>query len=580
ADGNWQYVVSQFSLPADAEKLHIKFTDYVADKTTALPSTDYQYQAALRLDDFSLSIGGDGAVLDFNIQGGDTPGGAVKDIAGILAAGTGNYSIENAWVVATYARGCLVTDATGKYILCYLGDKAEVPAVGAVVKISGDVTEYAGLLQFGQGTAVTATGETKSVDLGTPVTMTGADLDAYVGKPEVKYAQYEGALAVSGYYYNVTVEGAQTAVGSLSYPDAAMTDAIKALDGKGIKVTGFLIGVSSGKFTNTMVTAVAATGNDPQPEPTPDPEPTPGSYLSESFANGQGNWTINDVNLGGLDFVWSAASYGNDKYMKASGYKDGPVATESWLISPEFSLAAATAPELTFNHTHKFAGTFAEELTVWATADNGANWEQLTIPTYGSNNDYTFVSSGAISLTKYVGKSIKIAFKYVSTTTVAGTWEVKDVVVAEPGTTVEPEPTPDPTPSDPNASEATITFANAGLANAEKVDGKEFKIGDFVTAVFGQGTASTPTAYYDASKGIRMYQNGSTLDIASSTKTIIAIEFTFDKQHWYFAPDKGTLSAEADVRTWTGEAHNVKFTSTGTDKDHRVYIKSIKVTYK
>lgn len=580
ADGNWQYVVSQFSLPADAEKLHIKFADYVADKTTALPSTDYQYQAALRLDDFSLSIGGEGAVLDFNIQGGDTPGGAVKDIAGILAAGTGNYSIENAWVVATYARGCLVTDATGKYILCYLGDKAEVPAVGAVVKISGDVTEYAGLLQFGQGTAVTATGETKSVDLGTPVTMTGADLDAYVGKPEVKYAQYEGALAVSGYYYNVTVEGAQTAVGSLSYPDAAMTDAIKALDGKGIKVTGFLIGVSSGKFTNTMVTAVAATGNDPQPEPTPDPEPTPGSYLSESFANGQGNWTINDVNLGGLDFVWSAASYGNDKYMKASGYKDGPVATESWLISPEFSLAAATAPELTFNHTHKFAGTFAEELTVWATADNGANWEQLTIPTYGSNNDYTFVSSGAISLTKYVGKSIKIAFKYISTEAKAGTWEVKDVVVAEPGTTVKPEPTPDPTPSDPNASEATITFANAGLANAEKVDGKEFKIGDFVTAVFGQGTASTPTAYYDASKGIRMYQNGSTLDIASSTKTIIAIEFTFDKQHWYFAPDKGTLSAEADVRTWTGEAHNVKFTSTGTDKDHRVYIKSIKVTYK
>ena len=148
---------------------------------------------------------------------------------------------------------------------------------------------------------------------------------------------------------------------------------------------------------------------------------------SETFESSQGDWTIKNVAVGSLEFIWSYNSY---KYMKATGHQAGS-ATESWLISPMINLAAATAPELTFDHTHKFAGTPAQELTVWATADNGANWEQLTIPTYAANTNWTFVSSGAISLTKYVGKTIKIAYKYVSTEANAATWEIKNVVVKE-----------------------------------------------------------------------------------------------------------------------------------------------------
>jgi hypothetical protein len=50
------------------------------------------------------------------------------------------------------------------------------------------------------------------------------------------------------------------------------------LSGKGIKVTGFLIGKpnSNSKYANTMITAVSATGNDP--EPTPEPEPLEGTF--------------------------------------------------------------------------------------------------------------------------------------------------------------------------------------------------------------------------------------------------------------------------------------------------------------
>ena len=43
--------------------------------------------------------------------------------------------------------------------------------------------------------------------------------------------------------------------------------------------------------------------------------------------------------------------------------------------------------------------------------------------------------------------------------------------------------------------------------------------------------------------------------------------------------DSGELSAEGDVRTWTGSAVNVKFTANGADKSHRAYVKAIKVYY-
>ena len=136
------------------------------------------------------------------------------------------------------------------------------------------------------------------------------------------------------------------------------------------------------------------------------------------------------------------------------------------------------------------------------------------------------------------------------------------------------------TPPAGDAAVAKLVMNTLGLANAATVDGKEIKVDDNITLVFKKGGASTAPAYYDASQGIRMYQNGATLDVkAAAGKTISSIKFTFDYKQWYFAPDSGTLSAEADVRTWTGSANAVKFTSTGTDKNHRAYIKEIEVTY-
>lgn len=166
--------------------------------------------------------------------------------------------------------------------------------------------------------------------------------------------------------------------------------------------------------------------------------------LDESFATGQGQFTIDNKQLpDGSTYVWKhMAEY---KYMKASAFVGGgPKASESWLVSPELNLAGANSALLTFEHTHKFAGTPSEELTLWITETAAENWAQLTIDKYGTNNDYNFVTA-SVDLSAYLGKTVKFAFKYVSTTSAAGTWEIKNVkVVANGDGTVDPEPEPEP----------------------------------------------------------------------------------------------------------------------------------------
>ena len=213
-------------------------------------------------------------------------------IADVLAGGAGNYKVENAWAVATYANGALLTDASGAYILSYL--PSETPAAGEVVNIEGSVSAYAGLLQFGAGAVVTKTGETRSISHPTAEVMDAAALDAYLTAPAVKYVEYEGVLA-SGNYYNVTIEGATTAIGSISYPGDELKAQLNELDGKSIKVTGYLIGVSSSKYANTMAVSVVESENA-VPE-------TPKATIADVLAGGAGNYKVENA--------WAVATYAN-----------------------------------------------------------------------------------------------------------------------------------------------------------------------------------------------------------------------------------------------------------------------------
>ena len=70
---------------------------------------------------------------------------------------------------------------------------------------------------------------------------------------------------------------------------------------------------------------------------------------SESFSEGIGSFTIDDVSLGdGITYVWKHDdSY---HYMKASAYAGRNVAAESWLVSPWINIPSADTTFVSFDH--------------------------------------------------------------------------------------------------------------------------------------------------------------------------------------------------------------------------------------
>lgn len=199
--------------------------------------------------------------------------------------------------------------------------------------------------------------------------------------------------------------------------------------------------------------------------------------LNESFATDQGAFTIEDKQLpnGEGSFVWNHGSHNGDYFMKASAYiNETKYASESWLVSPAIDLSQATTATLTFDHAHNYVGTAEEELTLWATETSADNWQQLIIDKYGSNFNFT---TATIDLSAYAGKTIKFAFKYISTIEAAGTWEIMNVKVVangEGGGTVTPEPDPEPDP-EPGTPE-TIFLETCGQTN---VGSTKYKINNY-----------------------------------------------------------------------------------------------------
>jgi hypothetical protein len=164
------------------------------------------------------------------------------------------------------------------------------------------------------------------------------------------------------------------------------------------------------------------------------PPPTPGTTIfSETFASGQGQFTIEDVMLPQeLTYVWQHdASY---SCMKASAYVNQAYAAESWLISPIIDLSNASAATLKFDQAVNHASPDGA-LSVMISTDYDGNvfqstWTELSLSQWPAGNNWTFINSTA-DLTPYLGQRVTIAFKYTSNFNASATWEVKNFVVEE-----------------------------------------------------------------------------------------------------------------------------------------------------
>ena len=163
------------------------------------------------------------------------------------------------------------------------------------------------------------------------------------------------------------------------------------------------------------------------------PPPSGTEIFTETFATGQGSFTIQDVVLPNeLTYVWVHTPIYS--CMKANAYYGQNYATESWLVSPSISLIGLSHATLTFEQAVNYGSPQNALAMMISTNYNGnvttATWTELNLDQWPNGTDGNFITSTA-DLTQYVGQNVVIAFKYTSTTSASATWEVKNFVVKE-----------------------------------------------------------------------------------------------------------------------------------------------------
>ncbi len=171
--------------------------------------------------------------------------------------------------------------------------------------------------------------------------------------------------------------------------------------------------------------------------------------LEESFASSFGAFTNDETKVRKDENsttynVWTIDA--SNHYAKATSYVTfNNTDAESMLISPMVDATGATAEsglKLTFdqcinkyfgkNGTSTTNANIANEAMVYAKKMSETEWSKLTItyPSLGSSSFSDFENQ-VVDLSAYAGYKFQIAFVYRGTSTTAGTWEIKNVKIAE-----------------------------------------------------------------------------------------------------------------------------------------------------
>ena len=247
--------------------------------------------------------------------------------------------------------------------------------------------------------------------------------------------------------------------------------------------------------------------------------------------SGEGAWTID----------YSTA--------KATGYDNASKVTTAgtyYLVSPEISLAGQTAVHVSYEYILRYNKGDENQQVFITDAFNEATpaegWT-LLVDKHTEGTDWTTFAKEDIAIPDaYLGKTIRIAFRYNTNAESGSTWEVKNFAIAagapgeggntggEGGGSVDTPITND---------YITVTAASFGLENQAAVT--ELKLSDGTTLTFDGGGNTNPPKYYNAGNNIRMYPKN-TMTISASKK-IAAIVLNVDKYNGDICNASGDITA-------------------------------------
>ena len=233
---------------------------------------------------------------------------------------------------------------------------------------------------------------------------------------------------------------------AVQLPKGAVRDGLNLVDNKGnLNQEVLLYGTITNYFGATGIKGVtyaklgaAEFGNKPAD--------ANDVIFTQSFKQSFGDFI--EYSVSGDEKWYIDTKYG---YAMITGYVDGTnKANEDWLISPAISLEGVTAAKMNIEHVLRYNNKPAEAATIWVSEDytegdpTAATWTQL--PTnFKDASDWTISPSKDLDLNAFLDKTVRIALKYVATTTKAGTWEVKTFNVLrgqaeeDPGTGNNPD---------------------------------------------------------------------------------------------------------------------------------------------
>ncbi|MCC2590578.1 DUF5689 domain-containing protein [Chryseobacterium sp. MFBS3-17] len=159
----------------------------------------------------------------------------------------------------------------------------------------------------------------------------------------------------------------------------------------------------------------------------------PVTLFSEEFSSvlNASNWTAVNV-TGAQVWVTSNQGSGGSYYAMMNGHSNGTNhANEDWLISREVSLAGYSNINLTFDSDVRYNG---DPLKLYITNNYSGDpatttWTELSANFDTNTGAWGFVNSGNVSLNAFANQTVRIAFKYTSTTAAANTWEIDNVKI-------------------------------------------------------------------------------------------------------------------------------------------------------
>ena len=124
----------------------------------------------------------------------------------------------------------------------------------------------------------------------------------------------------------------------------------------------------------------------------------------------------------------------SDKYgIVATGGKSGSAVTaDAMAISQEISLEGLKEPRLLVHSAANYFGnaeSFGNMCQTLVRVVGTETWDQVALPAPPAGNSWDFSNSGFANLDAYAGKKIQIGFRYTSTSSLSGTWEIDIVTV-------------------------------------------------------------------------------------------------------------------------------------------------------